>query len=92
MVLIYLVDKNNVVVLDEPNANLDEAGEKALARALKQAKELGISVIVISHRPSVLSVVDKVLVIQNGSVAKLGSLSEINASIQLLDNGSIHFN
>ena len=81
-----------LVVLDEPNANLDEAGEKALANALKQAKELGISVIVISHRPSVLSVVDKVLVIQNGSVAKLGTLSEINASIQLLDNGSIHFN
>ncbi|MCF8462349.1 MAG: type I secretion system permease/ATPase [Rickettsiaceae bacterium] len=81
-----------LVVLDEPNANLDEAGEKALASALKQAKDLGISVIVISHRPSVLSVVDKVLVIQNGSVAKLGTLSEINASIQLMDNGSIHFN
>ena len=43
-----------LVVLDEPNANLDEAGERALSMALREAKKKGIGVIVISHRPSVL--------------------------------------
>ncbi|CAN0585156.1 unnamed protein product, partial [Ectocarpus sp. 12 AP-2014] len=50
--------KPKLVVLDEPNANLDEAGEEALANALKEARKKNISVIVISHRPSVLSAVD----------------------------------
>ena len=58
-----------LVVLDEPNANLDEAGELALSGALKEAKRRGISVIVISHRPSVLSEVDKIMVLQDGAIA-----------------------
>jgi hypothetical protein len=44
-----------LVVLDEPNANLDEAGELTLSTALREAKKKGIGVILISHRPSVLS-------------------------------------
>ncbi len=76
-----------LVVLDEPNANLDQAGELALASALKEAKKRGIAVIVISHRPSILSEVDKILVIQNGSVASFGSKKEVEGRVQMLDNG-----
>ena len=81
-----------LVVLDEPNANLDEAGEEALASALKEARKKNISVIVISHRPSVLSAVDKVMVIQDGAVASFGTRKEIEGRIKMLKNGTIHIN
>jgi ATP-binding cassette, subfamily C, bacterial len=81
-----------LVILDEPNANLDEAGEMALSNALKQAKELGIAVVVISHRPSVLSVVDKILVLQEGAVAAYGTQDEVHNRIKMLKGGTIHIN
>jgi len=81
-----------LVILDEPNANLDEAGEIALSNALKQAKELGIAVVVISHRPSVLSVVDKILVLQDGTVAAYGTQDEVHNRIKMLKGGTIHIN
>lgn len=81
-----------LVVLDEPNANLDEAGEIALSGALKEAKKRGIGVIVISHRPSVLSEVDKILVVQDGAVASFGSKKEVQGRIKMLKNGMIHIN
>ncbi len=79
-----------LVILDEPNANLDEAGELALAGALQTAKEKGITVIVISHRTSILSKVDKIMVIQDGSVASFGSKEEVQGRIKMLKNGTIH--
>jgi len=72
-----------LVILDEPNANLDVAGEEALSNALKHAKEKKISVIVISHRPSVLTVVDKVLVVQEGKIAAYGSAKDIMAQMNI---------
>jgi ATP-binding cassette subfamily C protein len=81
-----------LVILDEPNANLDEAGENALSQALLRAKEKNITVIVISHRPSVLSVVDKILVLQDGSVASYGTKEEIENKIKTLSTGTIHIN
>ncbi len=81
-----------LVVLDEPNANLDEAGELALASALAEARKKKITVIVISHRPSVLSEVDKIMVIQDGAIASFGSKEEIHGRIQMLKNGMIHIN
>ncbi len=81
-----------LVVLDEPNANLDEAGELALADALKQARSRGISVIVISHRPSILSEVDKIMVLQDGAVASFGTKEEVQGRIRMLKNGMIHIN
>jgi PrtD family type I secretion system ABC transporter len=81
-----------MVILDEPNANLDEAGEIALSNALKQAKILNITVVVISHRPSILSVVDNILLLQNGSVAAYGTADEIHNKVKMLKNGTIHVN
>jgi len=80
------------VVLDEPNANLDEVGEIALANALKQAKTLKMAVIVISHRPAILSVVDRILLLQDGTVAALGTQEEIHNKIKMSRSGSIHIN
>ncbi|WP_342271886.1 type I secretion system permease/ATPase [Candidatus Tisiphia endosymbiont of Parasteatoda lunata] len=81
-----------LLILDEPNANLDEAGEIALSNCLKQAKSKGIAVVVISHRPSVLSVVDKILVLQEGAVALYGTQEEMQNRVKLLQNGVIHIN
>ncbi len=67
------------VVLDEPNANLDELGQQALVEALHHTKEKKITTIVVSHRPEILSSVDKILIVQDGSVAAFGSREEILA-------------
>jgi PrtD family type I secretion system ABC transporter len=68
-----------LIVLDEPNANLDELGEQALVGAIKHAKEKKITTVIISHRPSILSSVDKILILQDGSVAAFGTRDEIMA-------------
>lgn len=65
------------VVLDEPNANLDEKGEKALVDALTNAKKKGITIILISHRPSILSFVDMMMVLQDGMIATYGPKEEV---------------
>lgn len=71
--------KPKLVVLDEPNANLDEAGELALVQAIENAKADKVTTIVVSHRPSILSSVDKILILQNGAVAAFGTREEILA-------------
>lgn len=66
-----------LLVLDEPNANLDSFGELALSQALSMAKERKITTIVISHRTSILSVADKILAIKDGAVALFGNRDEV---------------
>jgi len=61
-----------LLVLDEPNSNLDVAGDKALARALEHAKANGITVVIITQKPQLLSVVDKVMLLKDGTVALFG--------------------
>ncbi|HZG31493.1 MAG TPA: ATP-binding cassette domain-containing protein, partial [Ensifer sp.] len=69
------------VVLDEPNSNLDTAGETALARALKHAREQGITTVTITQRPSLLQAVDKILVLKDGSVGMFGQRAEVLAAL-----------
>jgi PrtD family type I secretion system ABC transporter len=69
------------IVLDEPNANLDSEGDAALAQALAGCHGK-ITTIIISHRPAVLQVVDKILVLQEGSVNKFGERNEILQAMQ----------
>lgn len=66
-----------LVVLDEPNSNLDEAGEQALVRALQGLKQRGATTIMITHKISLLSAVDKILVLQNGEQALFGNRDEV---------------
>jgi ATP-binding cassette subfamily C protein len=67
----------SLVVLDEPNSNLDAAGEQALTDTLKRAKERGITVVVITQRPAVLNCMDKLLVLRAGRVEAFGPPSEV---------------
>lgn len=68
-----------LVVLDEPNSNLDEAGEKALSSAIQQLKQEGVTLFVISHRSSVLKNMDKLLVLKEGQVSMFGPRDEVLA-------------
>ena len=61
-----------VVVLDEPNSNLDGEGEAALTAAIEGIKSRGGIAVVIAHRPSALAAVDLVAVIQNGKMTGFG--------------------
>jgi len=75
------------VVLDEPNSNLDNAGDAALARALEHAKEQKITVITITQRPSLLKSVDKILLLVNGTVALFGMRTDV---LKALENRGIN--
>lgn len=77
-----LYGEPNLVVLDEPNANLDDVGEKALVDALAELKARGATVILISHRPNVLCAVDKILMLRDGAVHMLGSRDEVFAALR----------
>ena len=64
--------KTRLLVLDEPNSNLDAAGDLALARAIQHAKDNNITVVVITQKPSLLKVVDKIMMVADGNVALFG--------------------
>jgi ATP-binding cassette subfamily C protein len=66
-----------LVVLDEPNSNLDVAGDQALARAIAQAKENKITVVVITQKPTLLNVVDKIMLLTDGRVALFGHREQV---------------
>jgi ATP-binding cassette subfamily C protein EexD len=72
-----LYNNPSLVVLDEPNSNLDGQGEAALLSSLRELKEQGASVVLISHRPSVLKAMDKILVLKDGKISEFGSRQDI---------------
>ncbi|WP_296264790.1 type I secretion system permease/ATPase [Pseudomonas sp. UBA6562] len=61
-----LYGKPALVVLDEPNSNLDDAGELALVQAVRRLKADGCTVVLVTHRPNVLNAVDKLLFLRDG--------------------------
>jgi ATP-binding cassette subfamily C protein len=66
-----------LVVLDEPNSNLDAAGDLALTDAIRSVRERGGIAIVIAHRPSALAAVNKVLAMSRGTIQALGPKNEV---------------
>jgi ATP-binding cassette subfamily C protein len=70
------------IVLDEPNSSLDTQGEEALMTAIAVAKEKGITTVIISHKTSILSIVDKILVMKDGMVASFGPKKEVMAKLK----------
>jgi ABC-type protease/lipase transport system fused ATPase/permease subunit len=66
-----------LIVLDEPNSNLDSEGEAALRQAIAGVKARGAIVVLIAHRPSVLSVCDQILLLVNGEQKDLGPRDEV---------------
>ena len=71
-----------LIVLDEPNSSLDEAGDAALLAALLALKARGATVVVISHRTGVLPAIDKLLVLKDGQLAAFGPRDEVRKRMQ----------
>jgi ATP-binding cassette subfamily C protein EexD len=77
-----LYKKPTLVVLDEPNSNLDKAGEEALNRAIATLKEAGSTIIIVSHREGALSLADQLIVVSSGSVVDSGPSKEVLARLR----------
>jgi ATP-binding cassette subfamily C protein EexD len=73
-----------LVVLDEPNSNLDDEGEKALMQTMEHLRSNGVTTLVISHQMKLLSRVDKLLLMAAGSVAAFGPRDEVLGRIKTL--------
>ena len=70
-----------MVILDEPNSNLDDAGEYALMMALRIMKERGVTVLFVTHKTNLLGLADKLILMQDGLVTKYDTTQEVLASI-----------
>lgn len=69
------------VVLDEPNSNLDDAGEQALVRAVQDLKAHGSTVVVITHRTNIVGVVDRLMVLREGTLQLFGPRNEVLSTL-----------
>ncbi|WP_340620961.1 type I secretion system permease/ATPase [Xenorhabdus siamensis] len=71
----------SLIVLDEPNSNLDDIGEKALSGAIGELREQGKTVVVITHRPALLSQTNKVLLLVQGKMKLFGPSQQVMAAL-----------
>ena len=74
-----ILGKTRLVVLDEPNAALDAEGEAALMKAIDALKASGKTLVVISHKPSILEAADKILVLRDGRMEVFGPKAQVMA-------------
>lgn len=70
-----------LIILDEPNSNLDEVGERALAQAIQQIKATGATVFIITHRTSILTQLDRLLVMSAGAIGMYGPRDKVMAEL-----------
>lgn len=70
-----------LLVLDEPNSNLDDVGEQALVRAVLDLKAQGSTVVVMTHRTNIVSVVDKLMVLRDGTLQLYGPRNDVLAAL-----------
>jgi ATP-binding cassette subfamily C exporter for protease/lipase/ATP-binding cassette subfamily C protein EexD len=71
-----------LVILDEPNSNLDGAGEAALAQAMGALRAAGVTTVVVTHRPALIAHVDKVMVLGAGRIQQFGPAGEVMKEMQ----------
>lgn len=72
----------SLIVLDEPNANLDDAGEAALTRTVHDLKSKGKTVFLITHRPGAISAADRLLILRDGHIQAHGPRDEVIAALR----------
>lgn len=77
-----LYGKPQLVVLDEPNANLDDVGEAALVQAVQILKRQGSTVVLVTHRPGILAAADRVVILNNGVLQADGPRDAVVASLR----------
>ena len=70
------------IVLDEPNSNLDDVGEAALIKAVQELKQRGTTIVLITHRTSIIGAVDKLLLLVDGAVQLFGPRDQVLLAIQ----------
>jgi ABC-type protease/lipase transport system fused ATPase/permease subunit len=78
-----------LLILDEPNAHLDSEGEAALVQAITKAKERGAAIITVAHRAGVISSMDRLLVMQDGQIEKIGPRDEIARALAARQGGAV---
>jgi ATP-binding cassette subfamily C exporter for protease/lipase len=71
-----------LVVLDEPNANLDDAGEAALVHVLQELRAQGSTVVIVTHRQGILTAADRVVLLRNGQVERDGARDAVLAAMR----------
>lgn len=84
-----LYGKPAMVVLDEPNANLDEVGEQSLLEAIKTLKDENKTVLLVTHRKPILELADYLLIMDAGRVAHFGPMGQVLADLQAGNNGTM---
>ncbi|MEB2847247.1 type I secretion system permease/ATPase [Rhizobiales bacterium RZME27] len=72
-----------LIILDEPNANLDQAGENALSATVRDLKQAGAALLIVGHRPSTLAQADKLLLLKDGRVELYGTREEVIGRLRL---------
>lgn len=77
-----------LVILDEPNSNLDDVGERALGEALIKLKQKGTTLFIITHRVSALAYVDNLLILNEGQIAMSGARDQVLAQLKAQQSGS----
>lgn len=70
------------IILDEPNSNLDQAGENALLQTVLELKKQDKTIIVVAHRYGLINIADYLMILENGTIAKLGGKNEVVAEMQ----------
>lgn len=73
-----------ILILDEPNSNLDTEGEGALATAIEVAKEKEITCIIVSHKTNIINLADKIMIMKDGMIATFGNKQQIIEQISQL--------
>lgn len=76
-----LYGKPFLLVLDEPNSNLDADGDAALTEAIRQARARGAVVVVVAHRPGALEAVDRIAILNEGRIVAMGPKEQVLRSI-----------
>jgi ATP-binding cassette subfamily C exporter for protease/lipase len=82
-----LYDKPAILVLDEPNSNLDEIGEQSLLESIRTLKQEQKTVLLISHRKSILELADLLLVMNAGRISHMGPAQQVMAQLQASEAG-----
>ncbi len=76
-----------LIVLDEPNANLDQQGEAALSAAIEEMKRRGSTLLIVGHRPSTIVQADKILLLRDGRVEAFGARDEVLKRLRFVASG-----
>lgn len=72
----------SLIVLDEPNSNLDDVGEAALVKAVEDLRQQGKTVLLITHRMSIVGIVDRILILVDGAIQQYGPRQQVIAALQ----------